>query len=139
MSDENKYKGIFWLVSTLLLIVLVAYNLYSGLTVKRIGIPGIFELEFGQLETQLLPDVPPKPPDVPPNEISGIIEELKRELEKNENDQIRARQGIERIRPLLGTDRDAWLALENQEKWLEKLEMNKQHIENELKRLREHR
>jgi len=139
MSDENKYKGIFWLVSTLLLIVLVAYNLYSGLTVKRIGIPGIFELEFGQLETQLLPDVPPKPPDVSPNEISGIIEELKRELEKNENDQIRARQGIERIRPLLETDRDAWLALENQEKWLEKLEMNKQHIENELKRLREHR
>lgn len=132
MSDENKYKGIFWLVSTLLLIVLVAYNLYSGLTVKRIGIPGIFELEFGQQETHL-------PPEVPPNEISGIIEELKRELEKNENDQMRARQELERIRPLLDTDRDAWLALENQEKWLEELEMNKQHIENELKRLREHR
>ena len=141
MSEENKYKGIFWIVYTLLLIILVAYNLYSGLTVKRIGIPGIFDLEFGKVETKLPYDVPPKSKslDVPPGEISGIIEELKRELEKNKNDQIRARQEVERIRPFLETDRDAWQALENQERWLEELAMNKQNIENELKSLREHR
>lgn len=31
----------------LLLLALVGYNLYSGLTVKKLGLPGLFEIEFG--------------------------------------------------------------------------------------------
>ena len=38
-----------WVVIITLLIILVAYNLYSGINVKKIGIPGMFMIEFESL------------------------------------------------------------------------------------------
>jgi len=52
---------------------------------------------------------------------------------------MRARQEIERLRPMLGTDRDAPAAIENQERWLEELTMSRKDLEQELDRLREQR
>ena len=46
MGKNNQFNTFFWPVLTLLVIVLV-YNLYSGFIIKKIGIPGIFEIEFG--------------------------------------------------------------------------------------------
>ena len=137
MHNENKYKGLFWIVSALLLIVLVAYNLYSGLAVRKIGIPGIFELEFERKENHgRKSTVPPK---VQPDGTARRIEELQSELENNENDQMKARLEIERLRPMLETDRDARRAIEHQERWLEELTMAGKQIEDELNRIREQR
>lgn len=137
MGNNDKYKGLFWIVSSLLLIVLIAYNLYSGLTVRKIGIPGIFELEFGKVGSD--EDKVRLPPKVLPDKIARRIEELQRELEINENDQMRASLEIERLRPMLETDRDARQAIEHQERWLEELRTARQQIEHELNRLREQR
>ncbi|HVF28904.1 MAG TPA: hypothetical protein VM943_11725 [Pyrinomonadaceae bacterium] len=37
----------------LLLLALVGYNLYSGLAVKKLGLPGLFEIEFGHTASGL--------------------------------------------------------------------------------------
>ncbi len=47
MSKNNQFNTFFWIVPILFVIVLVTYNLYLGFTVKKIGIPCIFEIEFG--------------------------------------------------------------------------------------------
>ncbi|MDL2122183.1 MAG: hypothetical protein LWX51_03665 [Deltaproteobacteria bacterium] len=133
MSNENKYKGLLWIVSTLLLIVLVAFNLYSGLTVRKIGIPGIFVLEFGEVQTDGRNSTTTQ--KVPLDEITGRIEELQQHLANNENDQEKARRGIEQLRTMLETDPDAWRTIEDQERWLERLTMEREHMEDELRRL----
>jgi hypothetical protein len=145
MSNENKPKGFFWIVSALLLIILVAYNLYSGLTVRRVGIPGIFELEFGA-KGSLRDEVPPPgkvPSTVRPHEVvkkvEMKIEELRRELAINENQQREARSEIERLRSLPEMAPDARGALKQQERWLEELQTTRQQMEHELNRLREQR
>ena len=141
MSNENKSKGFFWIVSALLLIVLVAYNLYSGLTVRRVGIPGIFELEFGAKEPLRDEVLPPREvsPDEVAREVEMRIEELQRELEINENQQMEARLQIDHLRSILETDRDARRAIEQQKRWLEELQTTRQQMEHELNRLREQR
>jgi len=137
MSDENKYKGLLWAVSTLLLIVLVAFNLYSGLTVRKIGIPGFFVLEFGEVQTDGRNSTTLQ--KVPHDEIMGRIEELQQHLANNENEKEKALRGIERLRTMLETDPDARRAIEEQEQWLERLTMESEHMEDELRRLREQR
>ena len=137
MSNENKYKGLLWIVSTLLLIFLVAFNLYLGLTVRKIGIPGIFVLEFGEVQTDGRNSTTTQ--KVPRDEITGRIEELQQHLANNENEKEKARRGIERLRTMLETDPDARRAIEEQEQWLERLTMESEHMEDELRRLREQR
>lgn len=54
MGNENRSSGsssgknFLWVVVALLLIVIVVYNLSSGLSVKKINISGIFEAEFAE-------------------------------------------------------------------------------------------
>lgn len=54
MGNENQSSGnlsaknFLWVVVALLLIVIVVYNLSSGLSVKKINISGIFEAEFAE-------------------------------------------------------------------------------------------
>ena len=55
-SSDDVGKTYLWIAVGILLIGLIGYNLYSGLTVQKIGIPGIFEIEFG-------PKVEPKVPE----------------------------------------------------------------------------
>lgn len=63
-SDESAPgKRFLWNVVALVLLALVAYNLYSGVTVQRIGIPGIFEVEYaGANDAGAVtnPDAPPQ-------------------------------------------------------------------------------
>lgn len=47
MSNEGKPRTFVWTVIVLLLVIVVGVNLYRGFTVKKIGIPSIFEIEFG--------------------------------------------------------------------------------------------
>lgn len=47
-SSNDSTKKFFWVVAAFVLIVLVGYNLYSGITVEKIGVPGVFMLEFGK-------------------------------------------------------------------------------------------
>ena len=42
-AENNNLLTLFALIA----IVLIIFNIYTGLTVKKIGIPGIFEIEFG--------------------------------------------------------------------------------------------
>jgi flagellar basal body-associated protein FliL len=137
MSNENKYKGLLWIVIALLLIVLVAYNLYSGLTVRKIGIPGIFELEFGEVQTGGRNSTTTQ--KVPPDEIIRRIEELQQHLANNENEQDRARREIERLGPMTENDPDAVRAIEDQERWLKRLTIEREHMEDELRRQSEQR
>lgn len=46
-------------VIALLLVALVGWNIYTGATVQKIGIPGVFEIEFGPQTTSAPPDTPP--------------------------------------------------------------------------------
>lgn len=48
MSNNELRKNILRTAVILLLLALVAYNLYSGLVIKKIGIPGLVEIEFGK-------------------------------------------------------------------------------------------
>lgn len=47
-SDSSSGRNFLWVVVALLLIVIVVYNLSSGLSVKKINISGIFEAEFAE-------------------------------------------------------------------------------------------
>jgi hypothetical protein len=62
MSPENSSKERFNQILIILIILLVVVNMYRGLTVQKIGIPGIFEIEFGQ----------PNPPDPGPDDNHDI-------------------------------------------------------------------
>lgn len=78
-----------------------------------------------------------QPPGGPPDEIAGRIEELQRHLENNENEQERTRRGIEHLRTMLETDPDAWRAIQEHERILERLTMERERMEHELGRLHE--
>ena len=45
-TQDQAPKKMIWTVVLSLLVLLVGYNLLSGLVAKKIGIPGIFEVEF---------------------------------------------------------------------------------------------
>lgn len=47
-SGSSSGRNFLWVVVALLLIVIVVYNLSSGLSVKKINISGIFEAEFAE-------------------------------------------------------------------------------------------
>lgn len=40
-------KSLLLKISGTLLIIIIGYNLYTGATIQKVGIPGIFEIEFG--------------------------------------------------------------------------------------------
>ncbi len=80
-----------------------------------------------------------QPPHEVPDEIPQRIEYLQRDLENNERETIKAHEEIERLRPFLQTDRDAQQAIDNQEKWLKDLEMQRNQVERGIQRLRERR
>ena len=45
-TQDQSPKKIIWTVVLTLLVLLVGYNLLSGMVAKKMGIPGIFEVEF---------------------------------------------------------------------------------------------
>lgn len=47
IKGDKAQIGNLLTIFALIAIILIIYNIYTGLTVKRIGIPGIFEVEFG--------------------------------------------------------------------------------------------
>jgi hypothetical protein len=51
MSDTGQSKGLR--IAFGLVIILILYNIGSGLIVKKLGIPGIFEIEFDKPVAQL--------------------------------------------------------------------------------------
>ena len=67
------------------------------------------------------------------------LENLQRELEKNDRQQMEAHQEIDRLRPFLEKDRGAQEAIERQERWLEELEMNRGNVQREIDHLHEQR
>jgi len=86
------------------------------------------------------PDTPHEPPsNIEQAEISQRIEELQFDLVNNEREQMKAHEEIERLRPFLKTDKDAQQAIENQERWLEELEMSRNQVEREIEGLHERR
>ena len=46
MADE--VKAVLLKLAGLLLVLIIIYNLYTGATIQKVGIPGVFEIEFGQ-------------------------------------------------------------------------------------------
>ena len=49
MNKGNQLgDGKIWAVGLVFVIVLVGWQIYRGATVKKVGIPGIFEAEFGE-------------------------------------------------------------------------------------------
>jgi hypothetical protein len=60
------------LMVILLAVVLIGYNIYTGATVQKIGIPGIFEIEFGP-KSAPTPVPSPKQMDVRVN-AQGVVQ-----------------------------------------------------------------
>ncbi|MDX1639902.1 MAG: hypothetical protein R3281_18220 [Balneolaceae bacterium] len=52
MNSETKPKTFVWAAVVVLVSIVVVVNLFRGLTVQKIGIPGIFEVEFGNAGSQ---------------------------------------------------------------------------------------
>jgi hypothetical protein len=46
MQKNISVKSILLICAFGLLIILITYNLITGITIKKIGMPGIFEIEF---------------------------------------------------------------------------------------------
>ena len=67
------------------------------------------------------------------------IEKLQEQLEDNENKQEKAHRLIEYSRTMLDTDPDAWRVIQEQERWLEKLTMERERMEHELGHLHKQR
>ena len=131
----------------------------TKITIAIIGLIGIlggaFFANWDKVFPPLLPPSPepyPTPPEngeyihkpphkPPPNDLhhdfSRQLEELQMELEKNDRQQMEAHQEIDRLRQFLETDRDAQQAIDNQERWLEELEMNMGNVQREIDHLRE--
>ncbi|CAN2041802.1 hypothetical protein GMMP15_580040 [Candidatus Magnetomoraceae bacterium gMMP-15] len=55
MNIDKKSKKTLWIIIFLFILIITGYNIYSGATVKKIGIPGIFEIEFGNKPSDTLP------------------------------------------------------------------------------------
>ena len=133
----------------------------TKITIAIIGLIGIlggaFFANWDKVFPPLLPPSPepyPTPPEngeyihkpphepAPNNEKAEIlqrIEELQWDLENNERETMKAHEEIERLKPFLETDRDAQQAIDNQERWLEELEMSRNQVELEIQGLRERR
>jgi hypothetical protein len=61
MSNDEKPGNRLQFLVWGLVILLIVYNLYLGITVRKIGIPGIFEIEFGEKQEARLPPTSPTP------------------------------------------------------------------------------
>ncbi|HVF88267.1 MAG TPA: hypothetical protein VM866_11790 [Pyrinomonadaceae bacterium] len=64
----------------LLLLALVGYNLYSGLTVKKLGLPGLFEIEFGNAAGGLASEK--RVEEIGDNELKSRQAKLEQQVEK---------------------------------------------------------
>ena len=58
----DRVKSFLLVVFSIIAILLIVYNLYTGATVQKIGIPGIFEINFGS--NPKTPSTPIPRPDV---------------------------------------------------------------------------
>ena len=59
MSEQGQATGVLTKVIILLAILIIGWNLYTGATIKEVGIPGIFTVKFGEGEdTTIKPDDP---------------------------------------------------------------------------------
>ena len=88
------------------------------------------------------PDRPHEPPhEPPPNneqaEISQRIEVLRRDLEENERAQMRVREEMDHIRPMLETDSDLPPIMKQHEMYLDELEMDRIRVQREFDYLNE--
>lgn len=68
------HSALIWVVSAVLLI-LVSYQLYRGLALRKVGVPGIFEVEFGELAPSDAPADGPALADV----LTEFVESAARE------------------------------------------------------------
>jgi len=71
---EEKVKSCLLIVFSIVVIALIAYNLYLGVTVQKIGIPGIFEISFGtkpERPSGTSQDTPIPPVQIPSDTPSG--------------------------------------------------------------------
>jgi len=46
MADSSRETSIKWVV-TVAFLILIAYQVYNGVHLRKLGIPGILEVEFG--------------------------------------------------------------------------------------------
>lgn len=58
-------KTLLQIVALVMVVVLVLYNVYTGATIQRIGVPGLFDIEFGRPGAQA-PVAPAQVPAAPP-------------------------------------------------------------------------
>ena len=88
------------------------------------------------------PYIPREPPPKEPNEqaeFSQRLEELQMKLEDIEHKQMKAHENIARLSPMLETDSDLQPVIEKEERWLEKLEMRRKHVQSKIDDLHEQR
>jgi hypothetical protein len=134
MGNEHNYKNLLLIASMVAIASLIAYNLYTGNSIKKVGIPSVFEIEFGQKQGE--GGASKEQPHSETQGDLGRIKELQERLEQNAKNQLRARREIERLEPMVETDRDAPAAIETQERWLKDLAMEREELEAEIDRLR---
>jgi hypothetical protein len=68
MSDDERHKAQkdqTLRIVLMMIMGLTVYNLYLGITVRKLGIPGIFVIEFGEKPPIPRPDLPWGPIDLP--------------------------------------------------------------------------
>lgn len=46
MAGNSKETSIKWVV-TVAFLILIAYQVYNGISLRKLGVPGILEVEFG--------------------------------------------------------------------------------------------
>ena len=116
----------------------------TKITIAIIGLIGILGGAFFTNWDKIFPPDPIPPENgennhepAPNGEHDENLQKLEKDLENNDREQIRVREEIERIRPMLETDRDAQQAIESQERWLKNLEMQRNQIEREIQGLSE--
>ena len=67
-TDEDKNSGSLQTLVVVVLLIFVGYQIYSGVSLKKVGIPGLFEIEFAEKDPtppEPKPNLKPEPPDKP--------------------------------------------------------------------------
>ena len=118
----------------------------TKITIAIIGLIGILGGAFFANWDKIFPPVPIPPENgennhepAPNGEHDENLQKLEKDLENNDREQIRVREELEQLRTFLETDRDAQQAIDNHEKWLKDLEMQRNQVERGIQRLRERR
>lgn len=60
MSEDSKSIGTLSKVLAIFVVLLIGWNLYTGATIQKIGIPGMFSIEFGNNGKTTPSTIPPE-------------------------------------------------------------------------------